>query len=126
MARVLVVSFSVVPGPDRHGVQLVHILKALASRFTVDVLTLRVGDLAYVERFQKTRMLRVPLPDAPLNQQVDAFRRALRRQLDAGMWAAVPHRERSGRREATMVRDFGEVPEGAERVIFFPPAAGGV
>ena len=59
MARVLVVSFSVVPGPDRHGVQMIHILKALASRFTVDVLTLRVGDLAYVERFQKTRHPRI-------------------------------------------------------------------
>lgn len=47
-----------------------------------------------------------------------------RRQLDAGMWAAVPSAEK-GRREATMVRDFAEVPRGAERVIFFPPASGG-
>jgi hypothetical protein len=48
-----------------------------------------------------------------------------RRQLDLGMWAAVPHEDSGGRREATMVRDFAEIPEGAERVIFFPPAAGG-
>jgi hypothetical protein len=48
-----------------------------------------------------------------------------RRQLDAGMWAAVPTTESGGRREATMVRDFGEVPRDAERVIFFPRAAGG-
>ena len=48
-----------------------------------------------------------------------------RRQLDMGMWAAVPSEERGGRREATMVRDFSEVPAGTERVIFFPPAAGG-
>ena len=47
-----------------------------------------------------------------------------RRQLDLGMWAAVPTAER-GRREATMVRDFAEVPRDAERVIFFPQAAGG-
>ncbi len=47
-----------------------------------------------------------------------------RRQLDLGMWAAVPTEER-GRREATMVRDFSEVPAGTERVIFFPQAAGG-
>jgi hypothetical protein len=47
-----------------------------------------------------------------------------RRQLDQGMWAAVP--TASGpRREAVMVREFGEVPRDAERVIFFPPAAGG-
>lgn len=48
-----------------------------------------------------------------------------RRQLDNGMWAAVPDAEAGGRREATMVRDFSEVPRGADRVIFFPPAAGG-
>ena len=40
------------------------------------------------------------------------------------MWAAVPTAER-GRREATIVRDFAEVPRDAERVIFFPRAAGG-
>ena len=48
-----------------------------------------------------------------------------RRQLDLGMWAAVPHGGTAGRREATMVRDFSEIPEAAERVIFFPRAAGG-
>jgi hypothetical protein len=48
-----------------------------------------------------------------------------RRQLDAGMWAAVPVEAPGGHREATMVRDFGEVPRDAARVIFFPPAAGG-
>ena len=47
-----------------------------------------------------------------------------RRQLDLGMWAAVPVAGES-RREALMVRDFAEVPRDAERVIFFPPAAGG-
>jgi len=41
------------------------------------------------------------------------------------MWAAVPTVESGGKREATMVRDFSEVPRDAERVIFFPPAAGG-
>lgn len=49
---------------------------------------------------------------------------AFRRQLDEGLWAAVPTNV-AGRREAVMVRDFAEVPRDAERVIFFPPAAGG-
>ncbi|HET8673691.1 MAG TPA: hypothetical protein VFL87_08655 [Thermoleophilaceae bacterium] len=49
-----------------------------------------------------------------------------RRQLDEGMWAAVPTvGPRSGRREAQMVRDYAEIPIDAERVIFFPRAAGG-
>ena len=49
-----------------------------------------------------------------------------RHQLDEGMWAAVPTTDQAtGRREALMVRDYAEVPQGAERVIFFPRAAGG-
>ncbi len=50
---------------------------------------------------------------------------AFREQLDQGMWAAVPTRGSGGKREALMVRDFSEVPRDSERVIFFPPAAGG-
>jgi hypothetical protein len=48
-----------------------------------------------------------------------------RRQLELGMCAVVPHEERNGRREATMVRFFDEIPRDAEQVIFFPAAAGG-
>jgi hypothetical protein len=49
-----------------------------------------------------------------------------RRQLDEGMWAAVPTTDPStGRREAFMVQDYADVPRDAERVIFFPRAAGG-
>jgi hypothetical protein len=51
--------------------------------------------------------------------------KAFREQLDQGMWAAVPVTSHDGRRQAEMVRDFGEVPRDAERVIFFPRAAGG-
>lgn len=50
---------------------------------------------------------------------------AFRRQLDEGMWAAVPISDAAGRHEAEMVRDFSQVPRDAERVIFFPRAAGG-
>jgi hypothetical protein len=49
---------------------------------------------------------------------------AFRRQLDEGMWAAVPTSD-GAHRQATMVRDFSEVPRDAERVVFFPRAAGG-
>jgi hypothetical protein len=60
--------------------------------------------------------------------EVEADERALieefRRQLDQGMWAAVPTSS-SGRREAEIVKDFEDVPRDAERVIFFPRAAGG-
>ena len=52
---------------------------------------------------------------------VDAFRA----QLDEGMWAAVPLSSAAGRREAQMVTSFEDIPADAERVIFFPRAAGG-
>ena len=51
---------------------------------------------------------------------------AFRRQLDEGMWAAVPTTAPgSGRREARMVKAYTDIPDGAERVIFFPRASGG-
>jgi hypothetical protein len=52
---------------------------------------------------------------------VDAFRK----QLDEGMWAAVPLAGAGGRREAQMVSSFDDIPVDADRVIFFPRAAGG-
>ena len=49
-----------------------------------------------------------------------------RRQLDEGMWAAVPvTADQGGRREARMVKEYAEIPAEADRVIFFPRAAGG-
>jgi hypothetical protein len=64
--------------------------------------------------------------DPRLREDEERLVEEFRRQLDEGMWAAVPtHDRESGRREAQMVRDFKEVPSGADRVIFFPRAAGG-
>jgi molybdopterin converting factor small subunit len=37
----------------------------------------------------------------------------------------VPSRDSDGRRHAQMVRSFADVPRDADRVIFFPRAAGG-
>jgi len=48
-----------------------------------------------------------------------------RRQLDGGMWAAVPTTTHTGRREAQMVQTFDQIPQDSGRVIFFPRAAGG-
>jgi len=64
--------------------------------------------------------------DPLLREDEERLVSEFRRQLDEGMWAAVPtENEGSGRREATMVRAYNEIPPGAERVIFFPRAAGG-
>jgi hypothetical protein len=61
--------------------------------------------------------------DAP--EQERELIEAFRRELDAGMWAAVPLQSNDGRRQAELVKSFSDVPRDAERVIFFPRAAGG-
>ena len=63
--------------------------------------------------------------DVEIPQDEQRLLEEFRRQLDAGLWAAVPLAHADGRREAMMVRSFTDVPRDADRVIFFPRAAGG-
>jgi hypothetical protein len=63
--------------------------------------------------------------DVEVPEQAEELIEAFRRQLDLGMAAAVPTASASGHRQAELVRSFDEVPSDAERVIFFPRAAGG-
>jgi hypothetical protein len=64
--------------------------------------------------------------DRRVREDEQALIEEFRRQLDEGMWAAVPtERPGSGRREAQMVRDYADIPPEAQRVIFFPRASGG-
>ena len=64
--------------------------------------------------------------DPELSEDEERLIREFRSQLDGGMWAAVPiSNGATGRREALMVKDFADIPRDAERVIFFPRAAGG-
>jgi hypothetical protein len=63
--------------------------------------------------------------DVAVPEEHEALVEEFRAQLDAGMWAAVPHATTGGRRRAQMVSSFDDVPQDAERVIFFPRAAGG-
>jgi hypothetical protein len=64
--------------------------------------------------------------DPRLEEDEERLIEEFRRQLDEGMWAAVPTTNAgSGRREAQLVKDFGDIPIEAERVIFFPRASGG-
>jgi len=89
MPRVLLAGFCTVPDANRAGVQIPHALRALAERYTVEVLTVREGDRAYVEHFRKTRMLRVPVPRGSLRERIETYQRALRRQVEGADYAAV-------------------------------------
>jgi hypothetical protein len=50
-----------------------------------------------------------------------------RRQLDQGLWAAVPLGDEDAADEGRtrMVTSFDDIPRSTDRVIFFPRAAGG-
>jgi hypothetical protein len=63
--------------------------------------------------------------DVEVAEEEQALIEEFRRQLDQGMWAAVPVKTETGRREAEMVRAFEDIPRTTDRVIFFPRAAGG-
>jgi molybdopterin converting factor small subunit len=63
--------------------------------------------------------------DVEVAEEEELLVQEFRRQLDQGMWAAVPERTSVGRREARMVKAFEDIPRDADRVIFFPRAAGG-
>jgi hypothetical protein len=64
--------------------------------------------------------------DPRVREEEERLVEEFRRQLDEGMWAAVPTTHPgSGRREAQLVKTYGDIPAGADRVIFFPRASGG-
>jgi hypothetical protein len=63
--------------------------------------------------------------DPAVAEDAERLVEEFRRQLDQGMWAAVPVTTETGRREAELVRAFEDVPSTTDRVIFFPRAAGG-
>ncbi|MGE0869327.1 MAG: glycosyltransferase family 4 protein [Kofleriaceae bacterium] len=119
MARVLIAGFCAVPGPRRAGVQLRHVIRALAPLHSVDLLVMREGEQAYVERQGPVRVLRVPMQEAGLGAQIQAFQRALKRQLDGAdyeivhcrdSWSAVPVLEARSRLDYAVVYDLTRSP----------------
>src|SRR5258708_27433174 len=121
MPRVLITGFCAVPGPRRAGVQIRHVIRALTPTCSVDLLVVREGEQAYVERQGSVRVLRVPTHDADLRAQIQAFQRALRRQLDGAdydvvhcrdAWSALPVIEARGRLGYAVVYDLTRSPLG--------------
>jgi len=121
MPRVLLTGFCAVPGPRRAGVQLRHVIRSLTPLHSVDLLVAREGDQAYVERQGSVRVLRVPTQEADLRLQIQAFQRALKRQLDGAdydvvhcrdSWSAIPVLEARARLGYAVVYDLTRSPLG--------------
>jgi len=121
MPRVLLTGFCAVPGPRRAGVQLRHVIRSLTQLHSVDLLVVREGDQAYVERQGSVRVLRVPTHEADLRSQIQAFQRALKRQLDGAdydvvhcrdSWSGIPVLEARSRLGYAVVYDLARSPLG--------------
>jgi len=126
VARVLITGFCAVPAPRRAGVQLRHVVRALSARHQVDVLVVRDGDQAYVERQGNVRILRVPTHNDDPAAQIQAFQRALRRQLEGAdydvvhcrdSWSAVTALGARGRLGYAVVFDLTRAPLGDVGVL---------
>jgi glycosyltransferase involved in cell wall biosynthesis len=88
---------------------------------TVDLLVLRENDQAYVERQGSVRVLRVPTHEGDMRAQVQAFQRALKRQLDGAdydvvhcrdAWSCIPVLEARQRLGYAVVYDLTRSPLG--------------
>jgi glycosyltransferase involved in cell wall biosynthesis len=121
MPRVLLTGFCAVPGPRRAGVQLKHVIRSLTPMHSVDLLVVREGEQAYVERQGSVRVLRVPTHDSDLRAQIQAYQRALKRQLEGAdydvvhcrdSWSAIPVLEARARLGFTVVYDLTRSPLG--------------
>jgi glycosyltransferase involved in cell wall biosynthesis len=121
MPRVLLTGFCAVPGPRRAGVQLRHVIRSLTPFHSVDLLCMREGEQAYVERQGSVRVLRVPTQDADLKSQIQSFQRALKRQLDGAdydvvhcrdSWSGIPVLEARSRMGYAVVYDLTRSPLG--------------
>lgn len=121
MPRVLLTGFCAVPGPRRAGVQMRHVIRSLTPFHTVDLLVVREGEQAYVERQGSVRVLRVPTQEADLKSQIQAYQRALKRQLDGAdydvvhcrdSWSCIPVLEARSRLGYAVVYDLTRSPLG--------------
>jgi glycosyltransferase involved in cell wall biosynthesis len=81
--RVLYASFEYIPTFSGKACWSAEETRHLSTRYDMDVLSLKSDDLSHIERFGGARLLRVPVGTGPFLPQVQAFQRALKRQLES-------------------------------------------
>ncbi|HEX8700903.1 MAG TPA: glycosyltransferase [Myxococcaceae bacterium] len=89
LPRLLLCSFDVIPSPSGSSRRLTEYLKALPDRFNVVVLSAKTPDHSHIEKYQGARLLRVPVGSGDLVSRIQAFERAVRRQLESEEYALV-------------------------------------
>jgi glycosyltransferase involved in cell wall biosynthesis len=81
--RLLFCCFDVLPSPTGLSRRVTEYLKGLSDRFQVVVLSTKTPDHSHIERYQGARLLRVPVGTGDLQSRIQAFDRAVRRQLES-------------------------------------------
>jgi glycosyltransferase involved in cell wall biosynthesis len=82
-------AFDVVPAPCAVSRRFTEYLKGLSERYQVVALTVKTPDHTHIERYQGARLLRVPVGSGDLPSRVQAFDRAVRRQLESEEYVLV-------------------------------------
>lgn len=81
--RLLLCCFDVLPSPTGLSRRITEYLKGLSDRFQVVVLSTKTPDHSHIERYHGARLLRVPVGAGDLQSRIQAFDRAVRRQLES-------------------------------------------
>jgi glycosyltransferase involved in cell wall biosynthesis len=89
LPRLLFCCFDVIPGPSAISRRLTEYLKGLSERFQVVCLTVKTPDHPHIEKYHGARLLRVPVGSGDLTAQIQAFDRAVRRQLESEEYLLV-------------------------------------
>ncbi len=89
LPRLLLCSFDVIPGPSGSSRRLTEYLKALPDRFNVVVLSVKTPDHSHIVKYEGARLLRVPVGSGDLASRIQAFERAVRRQLESEEYSLV-------------------------------------
>ena len=89
LPRLLLCCFDVIPAPTAVSRRMTEYLKGLSERYQVVTLTVKTPDHTHIERYHGARLLRVPVGSGDLAARVQAFDRAVRRQLDSEEYVMV-------------------------------------
>lgn len=103
--RVLVTAFAAVPGCNQHAAALLAMAQGL--RADIDLVTLKIPNLAHQSRVGETRLFRVPA-SGTRREQGEAFARAVKRQAVAEAYDIVHARGPIG--GAALLDSFAEEP----------------
>jgi glycosyltransferase involved in cell wall biosynthesis len=121
LPRLLFCCFDVVPAPHATSRRLTEYLKGLSERYQVVVLSVKTPDHSHIERYHGARLLRVPVGSGDLRSRMEAYDRAVRRQLESEEYVLVhffdpvsgyPLCERRGEFGFKLVYDATRFPSG--------------